>query len=248
MPLCQAQSTIALATNVAAYIVSAITEGRYVTAEVPNHPQITRGAYLNYAPYTKITLYCPPFGAIPIDPYYLKLGHYLYAKTFVDVATGEAVINVSFRANASATWNNKVCATKSARMGVPIQIAQVLSDYSGSVNSVIGGLGSGSILGAITGMLGGAIESAIASQTPQVSTSGSNGSFNTFIDEPALVVEHYKIADEDNADLGRPLMSTRTLNTIPGYIKCSEAHFAGTCFEKEREKIDNYLVTGFFYE
>lgn len=235
-------------TNVSAYLVSAITEARYVTAQVPNHPQLSRGAYLNYAPYTKITLYCPPFGAIPIDPYYTRVGHYLYAKTLVDVATGEAVINVSFRANTSDTWNNKVCATKTARMGVPIQIAQVLSDYTGSVNSVLGGLSSGSILGAISGVLGGAVESAIATQTPQVSTSGSNGSFNTFTDEPALVVEHYKIADEDNADLGRPLMSTRTLSSIPGFIKCAEAHFSGNCFENERAKIDNYLVSGFFYE
>ena len=98
------------------------------------------------------------------------------------------------------------------------------------------------------GLIGGAVESAIATQMPQVSTSGSNGSFNTFIDEPALVVEHYRIADEDNADLGRPLMAPRTLSTIPGYIKCAEGHFAGACFENEREKIDNYLVSGFFYE
>lgn len=235
-------------TNVTAYLVSAITEARYVTAEVPNHPQISRGSYLNYAPYTKITLYCPPFGSIPIDPYFTRTGRYLYAKTLVDVATGEAVINVTFRANSSAVWNNKVCATKSARMGVPIQIAQVLSDYSGSVGSVLNGVSSGSIAGIISGVIGGAVQSAIATQTPNVSTSGSNGSFNTFTDEPALVVEHYKIADEDNADLGRPLMSTRTINTIPGYIKCADGHFSGACFDTEKDAINRYLVDGFYYE
>ena len=235
-------------TNVTAYLVSAITEARYVTAEVPNHPQISRGSFLNYAPYTKITLYCPPFGAIPIDPYFTNVGRYLYAKTLVDVATGEAVINVSFRANSSAVWNNKVCATKSARMGVPIQIAQVLSDYSGSVGSILSGASSGSIAGIISGAIGGAVQSAIASQTPNVSTTGSNGSFNTFMDEPALVVEHYKIADEDNADFGRPLMSNRTINTIPGFIKCADGHFSGTCFDTEKDAINRYLVDGFYYE
>lgn len=238
-------------TNVTAYVVSSITEARYVTAEVPAHPQASRGNYLNYAPYTRITLYCPPFGSIPIDPYYTREGRYLYARTFVDVATGEAVLNVSFRANTSAVWNNKVCVTKTARMGVPIQIAQVLSDYSGSVSSIVNGVKSTSKenpTGFLMGLLGGVVESAIATQMPQVSTSGSNGSFNTFIDEPALVVEHYKIADEDNADLGRPLMAVRTLSNIPGFIKCAEAHFAGVCYENEREKIDEYLMSGFFYE
>ena len=235
-------------TTVAAYIVSTISEIRYVTAEVPAHPQASRGNYLNYAPYTRITLYCPPFGSVPIDPYYTRVGRYLYAKTCIDVATGEAVLNVAFRANASDVWSNKPCATKSARMGVPIQIAQVLSDYSGSINSIVGAASSGSIVGAVSNLLSGAVQSAIATQAPQVSTSGSNGSFNTFIDEPALVVEHYRIADEDNADLGRPLMAPRTLSTIPGYIKCAEGHFDGACFENEREKIDTYLVSGFFYE
>lgn len=235
-------------TNVTAYLVSAITEARYVTAEVPNHPQISRGSYLNYAPYTKITLYCPPFGSIPIDPYFTNAGRYLYAKTLIDVATGEAVINVSFRANSSAVWNNKVCTTKSARMGVPIQIAQVLSDYSGSIGSVLNGASSGSVAGIISSVIGGAVQSAIATQTPNVSTSGSNGSFNTFTDEPALVVEHYKIADEDNADFGRPLMSNRTINTIPGYIKCADGHFSGACFDTEKDAINRYLVDGFYYE
>lgn len=235
-------------TNVTAYLVSAITEARYVTAEVPNHPQISRGSFLNYAPYTKITLYCPPFGSIPIDPYFTRTGRYLYAKTLVDVATGEAVINVTFRANTSAVWNNKVCATKSARMGVPIQIAQVLSDYSGSVGSVLNGASSGSLAGIISGVIGGAVQSAIATQTPNVSTSGSNGSFNTFTDEPALVVEHYKIADEDNANFGRPLMSTRTISTIPGYIKCVDGHFSGACFDTEKDAINRFLVDGFYYE
>ena len=235
-------------TTVNAIMVNAITDVRFVTGTIPDHPQISRGAYLNYAPYTKITLFCPPFGSVPIDPFFTKSGKYLYAKVSIDVATGEALMNVAFRANTSAPYNGKSCIQVSGMMGVPIQLAQVLSDYSGSVSALTGGLSVPSVAGAVMSLIGATVQSAIASQTPKVVTSGSNGSFNTFTIAPELVVEHYKIADEDNTDLGRPLMSTRTINTLSGYVKCAEGHFEGVCYETEREEIDTYLVNGFFYE
>lgn len=234
-------------TTVNAVMVNAITDVRFVTGEIPNHPQISRGSYLNYEPYTKITLYCPPFGSIPIDPYYTRVGKYLYAKVSIDVATGEAMINVSFRPNTSAPYQAKSCIQKSGMMGVPIQLAQVLSDYSGAI-STLGNSLSGGITGAIMGAVGATVQSAIATQTPKVATSGSNGSFNTFTIAPELVVEHYRIADEDLADLGRPLMETRAISTLSGYIKCAESHFAGNCYEEERTRINAYLIGGFFYE
>lgn len=234
-------------TTVNAVMVNAITDVRFVTGTIPDHPQISRGAYLNYEPYTKITLYCPPFGSIPIDPYFTSVGKYLYAKVSIDVATGQAMINVSFRPNTSAPYQAKSCIQKSGMMGVPIQLAQVLSDYSGAI-STLGNSFSGGIAGAVMGAIGATVQSAIASQTPKVATSGSNGSFNTFTIAPELVVEHYKIADEDLADLGRPLMQTKTINTLSGYVKCAESHFAGNCYEEERTRINALLVGGFFYE
>ena len=234
-------------TTVNAVMVNAITDVRFVTGTIPDHPQISRGAYLNYEPYTKITLYCPPFGSIPIDPYFTRVGKYLYAKVSIDVATGQAMMNVSFRPDTSAAYQAKSCIQKSGMMGVPIQLAQVLSDYSGAISTLTGSF-SGGISGAIMGVVGATVQSAIATQTPKVATSGSNGSFNTFTIAPELVVEHYRIADEDLADLGRPLMSTRTISTLSGYVKCAESHFAGNCYEEERTRINALLVGGFFYD
>ena len=234
------------ATNVNAIMVNAITDVRFVTGTIPDHPQISRGAYLNFEPYTKITLYCPPFGSIPIDTFYTKVGKYLYAKVSIDVATGEASINVSFRPNTSAGYQAKSCITKTAMMGVPIQLAQ--DYYGGALAGMANGLNSGNfgqyLLGAGTSY----IMNAINSQTAKVSTSGSNGSFNNFTIAPELVVEHYKIADEDLADLGRPLMQTKQINTLSGYVKCAEAHFSGLCYDEEKAKINTYLMGGFFYE
>ena len=235
-------------TGVAAYSVDALVDVRFITGTIPAHPQAaTRGEYLNYAPYTRITLFCPPFGEVPIDASFTRTGMYLYSKVAIDTITGQATLRVAFRQQQSFPYSAKPCIEKTCMMGVPIQLAQVLSDYSGAVNTLTGSLGGGAI-GAVMGIIGATVESAVASQAPKVSTNGANGSFVNFALEPNLVVEHMLLVDEDNADLGRPLMEKRTLNTIPGYIKCAESHFSGACFDSEKDSINTFLVNGFFYE
>lgn len=234
-------------TGVNAVMVTALLDVRFITGTIPDHPQISRGAYLNYAPYTRITMYCPPFGEVPIDPTFLRTGKNLYAKVMIDVITGQATLRVAFRSSTAGDYSAKACIEKTAMMGVPIQLAQVLTDYSGSISTLTSGLSNG-LTGAIMGAIGATIQSSVATQTPKVSTNGANGSFINFAFPPELVVEHLLLVDEDNNDLGRPLMSTRTLKNIPGYIKCAEAHFAGICLDQEKQEINQYMLNGFFYE
>ena len=236
-------------TGVTAYNCKALAEVKFVTGTIPAHPQASmRGNFLNYAPYTRITLFCPPFGEIPLDPTFTRNGKYLYCKTITDPITGQATIRCAFANQQSGGWNGKPCVEKSAMFGVPIQLAQVLSDYSGAINTFMNGLTSGSIVGAIGGAVGATVQSAIATQAPKVATNGANGSFINFALEPNLVVEHTLITDEDNTEFGRPLMTTRVINTLSGYIKCASARFNASCYDSERDMINNFMVNGFFYE
>lgn len=223
-----------------------ITLGTGVT--IPEHPQAaTRGSFLNYAPYTKLTLYIQPFGAIPIDTAYLKKGRILRAGYEVDSITGQACLRISLTSSNALDPDN-ICAERTAVLGVPIQLSQVLSDYSSSINTLASGLTSGSIVGAITGAIGATVQSALAASFPSVSSSGSNGSFLSAFQKLVGVIEFTKIADGDNTDLGRPLMSVRTINTLSGYIKCAEAHFAAGCLSSERAAVEEFMKSGFFYE
>ena len=185
---------------------------------------------------------------MPIDATFTRTGRYLYAKVIIDTITGQATLRVCFRTGPNGTYSNKPCIEKTAIMGVPIQLAQVLTDYSGAINSLASGVGSGSMLGFVQSAIGATIQTALASQAPKVSSSGANGSFLNFALEPNLVTEHTLLVDEDNTELGRPLMSTRTISNLYGYIKCAEAHFSGSCFDSERDAINNFMVSGFFYE
>ena len=234
-------------TGVSAVLVNALADVRFITGTIPDHPQISRGAYLNYAPYTKITLFCPPFGEVPIDTSFLNTGKLLYSKVIVDPITGQATLRVAFRQNGTDPFSAKSCFEKTAMFGVPIQLAQVLSDYTNSIQTAMSGI-SGGLAGIAAGAIGATVMSAVESQTPKVSSNGANGSFINFALDPELVVEHMLLADEDNTDHGRPLMSTRTISSLSGYIKCVESHFDGACMNSEKDMINNFLVSGFYYE
>ena len=147
-----------------------------------------------------------------------------------------------------------IISERTGQIGVPILLAQVLVDYYNQISQVASGVGN-MFAGAATGGIGGAIAgalstvgNAIAASFPQVSASGSNGSFSTFAIMPILTAEYYLLTLENKTEYGRPLCQTMKISSIPGYIKCGEAdhQFPGT--QGERDEINKYLVDGFFYE
>lgn len=53
---------------------------------------------------------------------------------------------------------------------------------------------------------------------------------------------------EDFSHIGRPLMATRTMNTLSGFVVCQEADISFSCTERERGAIKAYMEGGFFIE
>ena len=231
-------------TGVQAVMVSDLAQKTYITATIPNHPQASRGNYLNHAPYTKLTLYLPPFGSIPIDTRFTEIGNYLYCSCYIDHITGEATLRVNIAPSSGDLQENKYITERSAVIGVPIQLAQVMNEYSKSPTGFLGDVLAEGILS----ILGQSVGSSINCSTPTVTTSGSNGSFVNFIMPAGLIVEHAKLVDEDLADFGRPLMTTKTINTLTGYIKAIEPHLELPITEAESIKIKELMESGFFYE
>ena len=233
-------------TGVTGIMVSNLAEKTFVTATIPNHPQASRGKYLNYAPYSRHTLYIPPFGSIPLDTNFRNIGNYLYSAVLIDHITGQCTIRVSVSPSSSSLNEYNIMCEKSAMMGVPIQLSQLMPDYIGTVNSLGGAMGSaltGNIIGAVSGLL-----SSVDSQMPKVSNNGANGSFVETLQYPQLISEFLRITNEDNDEFGRPLCSVRTLSSLYGYIKCGEDDHAFSGTASENEQINQYLKNGFFFE
>lgn len=231
-------------------IMTGITLSAENRVSFNNHPQISRGAYLNFAPFSKYTLYFPPFGAIPVDPIFRTQGSYLNTEVAVDLISGMANLRVSVQSVATDTPFNqhKILAERSAMVGVPIQLSQVGADFLSGIATVAGaalaGAASGGV-GAITGLASGVSS---MSNSVRIQSTGYNGSFLETQDATLLVSEFYTVCDADNADHGKPLMSTKTLSTLSGYIKCSDGHFDGSCTDQERNMINQFMVDGFYME
>ena len=233
-------------TGVQGIIVSSLAEKTFVTATLPDHPQLSRGAYLNRAPYTKHTLYIPPFGCIPIDTNFISIGKYLYSAVLVDHITGQATIRAALSPSSSNLNEYNIMCERTGMIGVPIQLAQVLTDYVNTISSatdVISSAMSFNIAGVFKGLL-----SAVESQMPKVSTSGANGSFIETLQYPQLISEFLNIVNENQTEFGRPLCDTRTVSTLSGYIQCGEADHAFSGTRAENEEINRNMQAGFFYE
>lgn len=233
-------------TGVYGTVVSSLAEKTFVTATLPSHPQSSRGDYLNRMPFTKHTLYIPPFGCIPLDTNFKTIGNYLYSAVLIDHITGQATIRVSVSQSSSNLDEYNIMTERSGLIGVPIQLAQVLTDYVNTINS-----GTDVITSAlrfdIAGIFKG-LTSAVESQMPKVSTSGANGSFIETLQYPQLISEFLNIVDENRTEFGRPLCSTRTINTLSGYIQCGEADHSFSGTKSENEEINRNMKEGFFYE
>lgn len=230
--------------------------------QLTNHPQsATRGSYLNYAPYTRRTL-IGRFGTVPIDNSYLKNGDTISIGYHVDLITGQCRTTIERTYSSGGNLYHQVMSEKNFLLGVPIQLAQVGTDYLGTavsaigaVNGAVGGAVSGFATGGIIGAVGGAIAGSasgiyntIQSAMPQLETSGANGSFLAPTTRTKLIEQYFTIVDEDISHKGRPLCEIRQINTLSGFIMCAEGDLDINCFDNERKMIAEYLTTGFFWE
>ena len=215
-----------------------------------DHPQASqRGNYLNYAPYTRRILN-GRYGTIPINTALFKSGDSIQIRYNVDLVTG------SCRAilERVRTLAIDFITEKEFMLGVPIQIAQVGTDYLGTLATAVS---TGATAGqqALSLNVGGAISTlatgiynTIQTQMPQLETSGANGSFLSANITTKLLTEFYKIVDEDIAHRGRPLCELRTINTLSGFILCADGDMDISCYDNERKEIVKFLTTGFFWE
>ena len=219
-----------------------------VTGTVPQHPQAaTRGAYLNYAPYTRLSVSIPPFGNIPIDTSFLKYGNYLVGDINIDTLSGLSNMRISLQPDAAHIDNTRGIITEvNALFGIPIQIAQLTANYFGVASNIMQAA-AGALSGSPSLVLD-SIGNAINNAMPQARVQGNTGSFTQCVIPPVLTAHFFKITEEDNTELGRPLCKVKKINTLSGYIKCGEASIDLACFDSEKQEILNHLLSGFFYE
>lgn len=213
------------------------------TASVTHHPQAaTRGSFCNLDPYTEYTLTMGPFGSLKLDSAALATASSISVDIYSDLYTGQGRAIV--RTNSTAILANVAC-----QFGVPISMSSYGQYTVGNMMQVIGGA-----VGVMSGMevLGAkSLISGIESMEKGVlSTNGSTGAVIDHLRSWSLEHRFYTIADDDNANNGRPLCTTTTPSTLgSGYIKVQKGVVTSTSANKtELDSINAYMEEGFYYE
>lgn len=227
---------------------------RMHTITIPKHPNSeTRGAYLNCNPYSRYTLYYPPWGEIPIDTTIIQGNTTLDITIGVDLVSGAATLVAS-------TGTGEVVGYFQTDVSVPINIAQTTTDYRGLLSSAFQVISGGAstvsgivtanplgVIGGVESMASGILSGAYAS-APQVQTSGQSGSISAYDYVPHIRAQFFIPIDEDNSDFGRPLCSVRAIKDIPGFILVGHPEINIAATPVEIEKILAYMAGGFYYE
>lgn len=216
-----------------------------ITLNIPDHPDIARGAYMNAA-YRRITAKLPPFGTFEIDPLIAANAAAVTCEYHIDCISGNAIAEIK--------CGTHLISRIETRLGVPIQLAAVYQDlFSGAVNlgrGVVGGIASaltGDMFGTLAGVTGG-ITDAMQSMRPVLESVGSNGSFASLYGAPQLFVQFMYQVEEDIDHFGKPLCQMRAPAELGGYMLIRDGDVPINGTRTEARTIKGYLESGFYYE
>lgn len=219
------------------------------TVTIPKHPQAaSRGKWVNLAPCSEYELQLPPFGTISLDTTALMDATSITISILPDALTGACRCIIT-------TDTNATLADLSGRYGVPVQLtSQVNMNYGAAITSAISaGFGAGAALtGDIPGAIAGAVNTVkgIGDMVKgSVSTSGSTGSIIDHQTDKVLYSRFFTVADDDNANCGRPYCAKTTPATLTGYMQAQKGLVQSSAATRpELDAVNAYMEGGFYYE
>lgn len=225
-----------------------------VTLTIAAHPQVTKGRYLNLSPYSKYQLYLPGIGLITLDTTELEGIDSIAVLRTVDGLTGRILYRVITQPAGSNTNASILLFAGETQWGVPISLGGnniSASSALGTVGAAIGTVAAAVATGgtaAIVGAVAGGIGSAVSAMEGTSAGSSVGGSLAVHFYPIRLDTTFYRISGWDDTHNGRPLMQTRTINTLSGFVMVQKGDvpIAGT--SSEADEIRALLEGGFYYE
>ena len=210
------------------------------------HPQVSRGSYLNHAPYSRYSLTFPPYGEFDLDAVNIASTNSILFDIDVDLRTGGSTLTVK---DASQNRMNRL----HADVGVDYQTTQNVSKGYGVAQVANAGLGlvasvaSRDVSGAV-GSVTGAIEDYAKSKIPKATTIGSNGGVDALFGSIVLQSTFLPLVNEDKEHKGRPLCTLFKIGDLSGFIQVETADVDIATMQGEQDEIKSYMEGGFYYE
>lgn len=203
------------------------------------------GSYLDYSPYTRLTLFLPYIGFVPlnVDEY---MGKELTVKYHVDLLTGACVAYLFVNGVVHSQYTGNV-ATQ-----IPISGRDMSSLYQSMINvglSAIGTVATGGLTSALSAGALAASASTVMSSKDKVQVGGSIQGSSGFlgIQKPYIVIEspNLCVPSRQNYFSGYPAYMTASLGSLSGYTEVDSCHLEGIpCTASELEEIERLLKGG----
>jgi len=207
------------------------------------------------APYTTGKLYIPLYGTVDFNPLDFT-SDTIYMEFHLDYATGEAAV---FLKDAAGGTGKRV-ATYTYNAGIQCPVGKVAANAQGFATSglglaasaalAVGSSGATAVAGAFGAVVSG-INTLSNAVVPTMSVRGSQGG-RALVDNGYDVVITLIIKHTSDPLLcicqGRPVMGYLTLGNFTGYVKCLNASIDIPGMASEKDAVNDYLNSGFYYE
>lgn len=225
--------------------------------------------YVDYA-YSTGTLYLPFVGVVPLDIDVIAHSRQIRIGAEVDWCTGSIIYKL---ANASGDFISTYEGHFASSVPIVSQTYNALGVAAGVVGVIGGGvsavagvgaisgtafaaqqsLGMGAVLGGVGSgaMMGSGIINNLALHT-QVNGSISSAVGNRLGRKAVATVITRTPSEPDlrqyQSVLGMPFFQVATISSLSGYVKCAGASVGSALNETEKDIINMYLNSGFYYE
>lgn len=233
---------VALLAYTSDYVVDGMTIGTRAS-----HPQSGGRTYLNYSPYTRLSLSFPPFGTVELNPDQFPPGSEIIYEMVVDGISGVGNIKIYSSVNPQAPIK------LSGNVGVPLSVGQSSNSFEASAGSALGALGSsvastGHPLDKMVGGVFTGVGDAISFLHPQFSGITYGGGTSSFTFGGNLIQEFVRTTETDNEHLGTPLCKKRKLSSLSGYTMILDADVDIPATSVEKSQIISFMEEGFYIE
>ena len=216
-------------------------------------------------PYTSGTIYLPGFGNLDMNMGEWCGEQWMDIETIIDVISGD----ITYFLKRHST--NKIVQTVRCNVAVRCPIGHITSDSNGvmaGIGQMVGGTAalvggvaaagatggaSLAIAGGVGSIIAGAANTILSQNKHSTSVAGNVGG-RTSIYAPYIIHTEFSVNTEipDGVIykqlLGRPCNGCRTISALTGYVQCDRASVSGSMNGKEKEEINTFLNSGFYYE
>lgn len=216
--------------------------------------------YLEKAPYCTGELYLPFIGFVPIDMDIMAFTKSIQVDGWVDVLTGDIAYKIYYGGLWVATYNGNI-ATKLPVTGASYDgigvAAGTITAIGGTIATAVamatpGGVAK-DLLKPLAAVAGGAAAAAKSAELHTMINGNNSSALGAELGTAPYVLVHQYVPAETNltafqAEQGMPYFEVATVSGLSGYVKCREASVEIPGSDGDKQEVNDYMNSGFYYE